>query len=89
MGLFEIVAEMCGDNWALPLPISNWPKLSEHGFDFQRLETQSRSMSDLEAETLAVGEVTEIQEIIKKYNCHELNKFLNQVFDGQIEGVMP
>ncbi|MGI2800179.1 hypothetical protein ACRTC3_16455 [Photobacterium damselae] len=81
--LFRVTQEMAGCNGFEIKSIDKWGSI-EPEFNISQLDEQA---SKLEGEELLIfvdGEESEVAELTSKLMLSELNKFLNEVFDGYL-----
>lgn len=51
----------------------------------QKVEESLTKLSESEMETMTCGEVTEVQDLVSKFDLKEADDLLNDYFDGWIE----
>lgn len=86
--LFRVTEEMAACNQFDVKPIEKWPRLDPE-FDISQLERQAASITDKEELLMFVdGETQDVQAITEKHKAFELNRFLNEVFDGYLHEVI-
>lgn len=55
-----------------------------HDLELEDLEEQASILSEEEALMMAVGEQSEVEELATRKDLARLNRFLNDVFDGDL-----
>ncbi|AIW22384.1 hypothetical protein F0267_01700 [Vibrio coralliilyticus] len=79
--LFRVTSEMGGCNGFSIKPIEQWPDVSPE-FDINQLDHQAALLADEQLLVFVDGEETEVAKLTQDLKIHELNDFLNEVFDG-------
>ncbi len=83
--LYKLISLIGSDNNMPAMPFEKMPKPDAvKGFDVVALDTLAENLSESETIIMAVGESTEIEELIEEKGLHTLNEFLNDAFDGDL-----
>jgi len=73
------------DNNMGVLPIEKIPSQDEvSGYDLVKLEAQAAQLSDEDSDLLATGEMAEVNALVGTLGLEELDRFLNDAFDGHL-----
>jgi len=78
--LKNAISIMGHDNNMSVKHVGDWPDY----IDYDYLENEVGKLSKEELDIFVTGETTEISAIEEKHKCHQLNKFLNSAFDGDL-----
>lgn len=81
--LYGLIILIGHDNNMVPVAPEDLPAAVD-GFDIKALNEQASQLNISEAETFTTGEESEISELTEKKGLHDLNRFLNEAFDGYL-----
>lgn len=81
--LFRVASAMGGCNGFSIKPFDQWPNISPE-FDVNQLEQQAMKLAGEQLLTFVDGEESEVVKLTQDLKIHELNNFLNEVFDGYL-----
>ena len=84
MNLFEVTQEMCACNGMGIKSFESWPPLIDWGYDIELLEEQAAKIPDEVVGDFVDGEESEVFALMEKYKVHDLDFFLDDVFNEVI-----